>query len=442
MVTVNSLTTHEIEVLDQILNEAKSFLANKFLKNFPSKEKANLIFCFLLVKKNIYLKLQERVEYKLLAPWLKLHEILMKEKAKNFHHNTFQKNIFNILKQSDLFNTFSIKDILSVPSEFLRAKFLINSALYSPNLKKKVFEVYSKCYKKGLMTNGRKLEGLLAALSYLCSVKMGLKYTQIQFSKLFGTNAITLRKHIPEIIKIVPEYRVIKKQHKIQNLERSKVEGCYYICPHCFKINKGRNYSEKEHHLTCYNCHGEVWKAKKKALWWTQNTFFPVLHCLKYLSHFLEKTKNELNYNDCNLIVGLNRAIKNNFTSYQNIKPHILNDFEWNEIVKSRIQQVLNLSSDGMFRNKNKPFIEQKHNYFYVSKYLSDYSMSYEQKYKYLPSTRKFFQIFEFEKVFQLQENYTKCKDCGRMFLKKEKNCYFCSSSRFNYYFKLWHERQ
>jgi len=111
-----------------------------------------------------------------------------------------------------LFNCFAIREILGTPPEFLRGKFLITSKLRFLNLQWTTLELYTRCYKEGLKTNGKVLKGLLAAVSYLCSYKIGHVHSQSQLSILFGTNEVSLRSHIPEIIKIAPEYRIIKKK--------------------------------------------------------------------------------------------------------------------------------------------------------------------------------------------------------------------------------------
>jgi len=165
-----------------------------------------------------------------------------------------------------------------------------------------------------------------------------------------------------------------------------------------------------------------------------KNCFYSILQILKNLSVLLQKSKDSLTENDLQLVYGLRNYTTIHFGVYKNMKTLLTDNFQWKREAKRRIRTIIAHTSQvhyyrdfslPNFEGINRDFICGKSDYFYIR--IERSPLDYDHiKYRYLSSTGKTFIIFEFQKLFSLQEMHNRCDHCQKPYLKKYDTCPDC----------------
>ncbi len=214
----------------------------------------------------------------------------------------------------------------------------------------------------------------------------------------------------------------------------------YYACTSCHSLNEGIKFQHQKMTLKCHQCGSSFPKCIKSKRnpelvnFWTGYYFHSILQVLKNLCELVQKSQNTLTDNDLQLVYGLRKHITLNFGIYKNMKTLISKDFSWTQEAKKRIETIIAHTSSSYRKNQiglpnfdsiNRDFIYNKSNYFFIK--IQNSALEDDHiKYRYLKSSGKTFIIFQFDKLFKLQEAKKVCPRCHKPYLKRYRACPDC----------------
>lgn len=285
----------------------------------------------------------------------------------------------------------------------------------------------------------------IPTLNEVCSylhIRPGTPYNQLkrlEINNVDFNNFNGLKKSTPQIRKLFSKDKELKQYLKFSRY--------YYVCHSCYTLNKGQEFKRQSMIIKCNKC-GESFpkcikskRNQKLVDFWIKDCFYSVLRVIEALCIMLNKTKQSLTENDLQLVYGIRKYTQVHFGIYKNMKTLITKDFQWKPDVKLRINTIIAKSKDlkyyrefclPNFETKNRDFIYGKSNYFFIPIESSIFGSDFI-KYRYFESTGKTMIIFQFHKLFTLQETYKTCSNCLKPYLKEYKSCPVCRSIPKNY---------
>ena len=239
------------------------------------------------------------------------------------------------------------------------------------------------------------------------------------------------------------QIRKLFRKDKILN-QHMKLSKYYYVCCSCYSLNEGVEFNRQKMILKCDNCGASFPKYVKSKIgpkftnFWVKNCFDSILKTIKALSIMLNKTKQTITDNDLQLVYGLRKYTQTYFGLYKNMRTLITKTFHWKQDVKRRINTITTQTTFQYhrgyclpnFESNNRDFIYSRSDYFFIQ--IRNSALRYDYiKYRYLNSTGKAIIIFQFQKLFKLQEIHKICPDCHKPYLKEYNACLICNSTIF-----------
>ncbi len=157
----------------------------------------------MFIKREIFLLTKNNVQFDNLKPWLKLNEIVLKERDKYFggYQNKMYYNIVQIVVNHPSFcYEDQIQTILNSPDIFLRMKFLLDN--FNNELKKEVLDFIKRAVSQGYVISGKSVKGVLGGGIYLFrKKKKKFPYTQEKIATMLDTTSVTMRRRLKELNK-------------------------------------------------------------------------------------------------------------------------------------------------------------------------------------------------------------------------------------------------
>jgi len=167
------LSAHEL-VLDM-----QKLLKSTLYKSIPffitsygadqNSEEAIYVYSECIVKKELFLLVQDDSEYPVLRPWLILHEILSKENTERFQgrKRVFKAHCNEILNDPSFCQENKKFNIINTPDYSLRLRFLTRYIGIQKELTNTITKFINKCVNMGYPVNSTNIKEILASTYYL-----------------------------------------------------------------------------------------------------------------------------------------------------------------------------------------------------------------------------------------------------------------------------------
>lgn len=202
LIIKNNLSSIDKENLEEISSNFNDFFFEIESLGRSYKDFIKVLF-LLLIKRKVFLLIKQRKDYEFLEPWLKLHEIILKDNLKRFQgfsFKTYQFFIKQILNNPNFCEKKNRTSIFNSPNGLMRMKFLTSYLFdFDTQLTQKIYKFIERKVTDGFRIDGKDIKGVLAGAIYLVSKIENINLPQKEISSKLGITEVTLRARKSEL---------------------------------------------------------------------------------------------------------------------------------------------------------------------------------------------------------------------------------------------------
>ncbi len=177
---------------------------------------------FMLIKKEIFLRVLKQTNIQELIPLLRLYDIIEKKNEEHFQRfskKTYRYFIKEILNHKEFCENNLRGQILNTPDIQLKMQYTLSTIFgFDKNDITKINYIFENAVKRGYSISGRSLKGIIGGFIYYFSHNFSLGLPQAYIANKLDITEVTLRNRYREIKKLSPYSKKL-------NIKKSEVES-------------------------------------------------------------------------------------------------------------------------------------------------------------------------------------------------------------------------